>query len=97
VEHEQDIGELGCVVTSCGSVWIVEDRRESDCRLQRIWACFSEAYVCCIIHWLHSHAGYSEPGCVHTQAALLTGHVPVDRLISIEDCCLISVGVEGVS
>jgi hypothetical protein len=34
---------------------------------------------------------------VHTQAALLTGRVPVDRLISIEDCCLISVGAEGVS
>jgi hypothetical protein len=45
----------------------------------------------------------SEPGHMHTQAAhahgaaLLTGHVPVDRLISVEDCCLISVGVEGVS
>jgi hypothetical protein len=30
-------------------------------------------------------------------AALLTGRVPVDRLISVEDCCLISVGAEGVS
>jgi hypothetical protein len=34
---------------------------------------------------------------MHTLAALLTGHVPIDRLISVEDCCLISVGVEGVS
>jgi hypothetical protein len=40
--------------------------------------------------------GYSEPGCMHTQAALLTGRVPVDRLISVEDCCLISVGAENV-
>jgi hypothetical protein len=32
----QAIGELGCVVIGCGSVWIVEYRRESDCRLQRI-------------------------------------------------------------
>jgi hypothetical protein len=36
VEHEKDIGEIGYVVTSCGLVWTVEDRRESDCRLQRI-------------------------------------------------------------
>jgi hypothetical protein len=43
------------------------------------------------------HTGCSEPGRVHTRAALLTGHVPVDRLISVEDCCLISVGAEGVS
>jgi hypothetical protein len=32
---------------------------------------------------------------VHTRAALLTGHVPVDILIYVEDCCLISVGAEG--
>jgi hypothetical protein len=30
-------------------------------------------------------------------AALLIGHVPIDRLISIEDCCLLSVDVEGLS
>jgi hypothetical protein len=29
--------------------------------------------------------------------ALLIGRVPVDRLISVEDCCLISVGAENVS
>jgi hypothetical protein len=34
---------------------------------------------------------------MHTRAALLTGRVPVDRLISVEDCCLISVGAENVS
>ena len=34
---------------------------------------------------------------MHTRAALLTGHVPVDILISVEDFFLISVGVEGVS
>jgi hypothetical protein len=69
VEHEQAIGELLCVVTGCESVWIVEDRRESDCRLQRILACeerknpsFLEAYACCIIQWLRSHAGCSDPG-----------------------------------
>jgi hypothetical protein len=33
---------------------------------------------------------------VHTQAALLTGRVPIDRLICVEDCCLISVGDENV-
>ena len=104
VEHEQAIGELRCIVNGCGSVWTVEDRRESDCRLQRIWACVakknpscSEAYTCYIIQWLHSHMGYSEPGPVHTRPALLTGHVPINRLISVEDCCLISVGAEGVS
>jgi hypothetical protein len=36
-------------------------------------------------------------GRVHMRAALLTGHVPVDRLISVEDRCLISVGAENVS
>jgi hypothetical protein len=30
------------------------------------------------------------------RAALATGHVPVDKLIFVEDCCLISVGAEGV-
>ena len=46
-------------------------------------------------------------GCVYMQAILLVGHihmhvtlligrVPVDRLIYIEDFCLISVDVEGV-
>jgi hypothetical protein len=34
---------------------------------------------------------------VHTRAVLLTGRILVDRLISVEDFCLISVGVEGVS
>ena len=34
---------------------------------------------------------------MHMLDALLTGHVLVDRLISIEDFCLISVGAEGVS
>jgi hypothetical protein len=34
---------------------------------------------------------------MHTLAALLTGCVHVDKLISVEDCCLISVGAEGVS
>jgi hypothetical protein len=49
-----------------------------------------------------------QTGCVHTQvvllvlhvhmhAALPTSHVPVDRLIYVKDCCLISVGVEDVS
>jgi hypothetical protein len=41
--------------------------------------------------------GCSEPGHVHTWAALLTGRVPIDRLISIEDFCLILVGAENVS
>jgi hypothetical protein len=36
-------------------------------------------------------------GRIHTRAALPTGHVPIDKLISVEDCCLISVGAEGVS
>jgi hypothetical protein len=36
-------------------------------------------------------------GHIHTQAALLTDRVPIDRLISVEDCCLISVGAENVS
>jgi hypothetical protein len=27
----------------------------------------------------------------------MTGLIPVDRLISVEDCCLISVGAEDVS
>jgi hypothetical protein len=57
----------------------------------------SRADACCIIHWSHSHAGCSEPERIHTWAALLTGRVPVDRLISVEDCCLISVDAEGVS
>jgi hypothetical protein len=56
-----------------------------------------EAHACCIIHWPRLHAGCSEPGHVHTQATLLTGRVPVDKLIFVEDCCLISVGAEGVS
>jgi hypothetical protein len=29
-------------------------------------------------------------------AALPTGHLPIDRLSFVEDCCLISVGSEGV-
>jgi hypothetical protein len=41
--------------------------------------------------------GCSEPGHVHTRVALLIGRIPIDRLISVEDCCLISVDVEGVS
>jgi hypothetical protein len=40
--------------------------------------------------------GCSEAGRMHTPAALLTGRVPVDRLIYVEDCCLISVDTEGV-
>ena len=36
-------------------------------------------------------------GRVHTCVALPTGRVPIDRFIYIEDCCLILVGVEGVS
>ena len=35
-------------------------------------------------------------GRVHACDALLTGRILVDRLISIEDCCLISFGAEGV-
>jgi hypothetical protein len=35
-KHDYDIGELGCVVTVYGSGWIVRDKRECDCRLQRI-------------------------------------------------------------
>jgi hypothetical protein len=31
------------------------------------------------------------------RAELPTGRVPVDRLISVEDCCFILVGSEGVS
>jgi hypothetical protein len=34
---------------------------------------------------------------IHTHVTLLTGCLPVDRLIYVEDCCLISVGVECVS
>jgi hypothetical protein len=49
------------------------------------------------MHWSRAYAGCSEPGRVHTLAALLTGRVPIDRLISVEDCFLILVGVEGVS
>jgi hypothetical protein len=104
VEHEQAIGEIGCVVTGYGSGWIVEERRESDCILQKISACeenqnpsCSEEYACCIIHWPCSHAGCSEPAHVHTRDTLLTGRVPIDRLIYVEDFCLISVGVENVS
>jgi hypothetical protein len=36
-------------------------------------------------------------GHIHTHVALPTGHIPVDRLIYVEDCCLISVGAECVS
>jgi hypothetical protein len=43
------------------------------------------------------HTGCSEPGHMHTWAALLIGRVPIDRLISVEDCYLISVGAENVS
>jgi hypothetical protein len=50
-----------------------------------------------MIHWPHSHAGCSELERVHTQAALMTGRIPVDRLIYVDDCCLISVGAENVS
>jgi hypothetical protein len=46
---------------------------------------------------LRAYAGYSELGHMHTLVSLLTGRIPVDRLIFVEDCCLISVGVEGVS
>ena len=56
-----------------------------------------EAQACCIIHWPRLHAGYSEPGRVCTRAALLIGRVPVDRLIYVEACFLISVGAKGVS
>ena len=34
---------------------------------------------------------------MHTWDALLIGRVPIDILISIEDCCLISFGAKGVS
>jgi hypothetical protein len=73
-------------------------------KTEEFWACeekknpsFLEADACCIIHWLRSYAGCSEPEHVHTWAALLIGHVPIDRLIYVEDCCLISVDAEGVS
>jgi hypothetical protein len=36
-------------------------------------------------------------GRIHTHDALPTGRVPIDKLISVEDCFIISVGVEGVS
>jgi len=104
VEHEKDIGELGDVVTARWSVWKVEDIRESDCSLKRIWSCeakqnpsCSEAYACCIIHWSCAHAGCSEPGHVHTLATLMTGRIPIDRLIFVEDCFFMLVGAEGVS
>jgi hypothetical protein len=36
-------------------------------------------------------------GLIHTRVALPTGRVPIDRLIYVEDFCLISIGAEGVS
>jgi hypothetical protein len=36
-------------------------------------------------------------GHIHMHVSLPIGHVLVERLISIEDCFLISVGTEGVS
>jgi hypothetical protein len=82
--------------------WKTEEKVIAGCRgsehlKQRKTLCAREAYTCYIIHWSRSHAGCTEPGHVHTRAALLTGCIPVDRLISVEDCCLISVGAENVS
>jgi hypothetical protein len=34
---------------------------------------------------------------MHMLAALLTGRIPVDIFIFVEDCCRILVGAEGVS
>jgi hypothetical protein len=82
--------------------WKTEEKVIAGCRgsehvKQRKTLVAQEAYACYIIHWSRSHMGCSEPGSVHMRAALLTGHVPIDRLISVEDCCLISVGAENVS
>jgi hypothetical protein len=33
--------------------------------------------ACCIIDWLRTYAGCSEPGHVHMWVALLTGRVPM--------------------
>jgi hypothetical protein len=36
-------------------------------------------------------------GCIHTHVALPIGRVPIDKLVYVEDCFLISIGVECVS
>jgi hypothetical protein len=52
-------------------------------------------------YFLKAYTGCSEPKCIHMWAALLvgrahtrdqllTGHIPVNRLTSVDDCCLIS-------
>jgi hypothetical protein len=45
---------------------------------------------------IHTWAVVSQGMCTHG-VALLTGRVPIDKLIYVEDCCLISVGAENVS
>jgi hypothetical protein len=82
--------------------WKIEEKVIVGCRgsehvKKRKTLVSQEAYTCFIIHWPRSHTGCSEPGSVHMRAALLTGCVPIDRLISVEDCCLISVGAKNVS
>jgi hypothetical protein len=57
----------------------------------------SEVYTGCSIDWPCTYVGCTT-GRARTYACCTTDRsCTCDRLISVEDCCLISVGVEGVS
>jgi hypothetical protein len=57
----------------------------------------SELYAGCSIDWPRTYAGCTS-GRAHKYACFTTDRSRTyDRLISFKDCCLISVGDEGVS
>ena len=62
MEHEQAIGELGCVVTSCGLVWTVEDEEKviAGCRGSEHVA---QKHTCVALY----------TGRIHTQAVVSQG------------------------
>jgi hypothetical protein len=82
--------------------WKTEENVFAGCRgsehvMKRINPSCSEVYTSCSIDWQHTYAGCTT-GRAHTYACCTTDRSRTcDRLISVEDCCLISVGAEDVS
>jgi hypothetical protein len=76
----------------CGTDWIVKGRSGCDKGCRRSEFSWREK----TLDLKEAHRGCCDPDhihmwvallvwCVHTRAALLTGRVPVDRLVSVED------------
>jgi hypothetical protein len=88
-------------VIGYGTYWIVKGRSGCDRGCRRYEFSWREKTLvlkkahkgCCEPNCVHTRAA-QWVGCVHTCVALLTGRVPIDILVSVEDCIIFSVGAE---